>query len=151
MTSKKSLNLNSLGQILKNITCLIKVDCFKMNLIHLVTSILRNWAFTIDHVIDICVYWYTCKGQPFWQCTYTAVVKKVVSNTSECWFAKYKRVLNVILTEQNVYKLQRTSKTYHHSLFHLKGIFRWRLFSTALYPNFLIYIFYYKYFVMCVY
>ena len=39
VTSKKSLDLNSFGQIFKNTLCFIKVDCFKMNLIHLVISI----------------------------------------------------------------------------------------------------------------
>ena len=33
MTSKKSLDLNSFGQIFKIIICFIKADCFKMNLI----------------------------------------------------------------------------------------------------------------------
>ena len=56
VTSKKSLDLNSFGQIFKNSLCFIKVDCFKMNLIHLVISIRCNRAFTIDHVIDICVF-----------------------------------------------------------------------------------------------
>ena len=39
VTSKKSLDLNSFGQIFKNTLNSIKVDCFKMSLIHLVISI----------------------------------------------------------------------------------------------------------------